>query len=165
MRNIQKIIAISGVKNSGKTTLITKLLPLLKEKGLKIATIKHDGHDFEPDVESTDTYKHRASGAYGTAIFSDGKWMLIKEETNISATDLFKFFPEADLIILEGFKFSDYPKVEIVRSCVSNLPVSKPETVIAYISDLENFHKEVRQFKLDEIKELSDFLYTYVQNK
>lgn len=65
----QKIIAISGVKNSGKTTLITNLIPLLKEKGIKIATIKHDGHDFDPDVEGTDSYRHRKAGAYGVGSF------------------------------------------------------------------------------------------------
>lgn len=58
----QKIIAISGVKNSGKTTLITRLIPHLKDRGIKIAVIKHDGHDFEPDVIGTDSYRYREAG-------------------------------------------------------------------------------------------------------
>lgn len=74
------LFAISGVKNSGKTTLITKLIPILTEKGLKVATIKHDGHEFAPDVPGTDTWAHLQAGALGTAIFSDTKFMVVKQE-------------------------------------------------------------------------------------
>ena len=79
-KNKPVLIAISGVKNSGKTTLIEKLIPRLSDKGLKVATVKHDGHDFDADVEGTDTFKHRRAGAYGTAIFSKNKFMVIKEQ-------------------------------------------------------------------------------------
>lgn len=163
MRNSkQKVIAISGVKNSGKTTLIEKLIPLLKGKDLKIATIKHDGHDFQPDVEGTDSYRHARAGAYGTGIFSNNRWMVIKEEKDIDVKSLIQEFPEADLVILEGFKFSDYPKVEIVRGGNSKTPVSKEETVLCYVSDLSKFNKDIPQFNLNEVKDLADFLYEYV---
>ena len=65
------LFAISGYKHTGKTTLITKLIPILNKKGYKVAVIKHDGHDFEGDVPGTDTYKHFQAGAYGTAVFSE----------------------------------------------------------------------------------------------
>lgn len=166
MRNPkQKIIAISGVKNSGKTTLISKLIPRLTDKGLKIATIKHDGHDFNPDVLGTDSYRHREAGAYGTAIFSKNKWMIIKEETDIDVESIISEFPEADLIILEGFKFSDYPKVEIVRKSNSTSPVSKIETVICYISDMDRFNENIPQFNLDEVDKLTEFLFNYLKYK
>jgi molybdopterin-guanine dinucleotide biosynthesis protein B len=158
----QKIIAISGVKNSGKTTLIVGLIPLLKAKNFKIATIKHDGHDFQPDVEGTDSYRHAKAGAYGTGIFSNNRWMIIKEEKEVDISNLIKEFPEADLIILEGFKFSDYPKVEIIRGANSKAPVSKKETVLCYVSDLDEFNKDIPQFNLDELEELSEFLYKYI---
>ena len=61
---------VLGVKNSGKTTLICRLLEIFKDKGLKVAVLKHDGHDFVPDVPGTDTYCQLQSGAYGTAVFS-----------------------------------------------------------------------------------------------
>ena len=72
--------AVSGVKNSGKTTLITKLLPILTGRGLKVATIKHDGHDFQTDVPGTDTFAHFQAGAYGTVVFSDHKYMVVKQQ-------------------------------------------------------------------------------------
>lgn len=158
----QKIIAISGIKNSGKTTLLTKIIPLLIEKGLKIATIKHDGHDFNPDVVGTDSYKHREAGAYGTAIFSKEKWMIIKEEKDIKVEMLIEMFPEVDLILLEGFKSSDFPKVEVIRKSNSISPVTKADTVICYISDMEKINENIPQFALDEVEEFSLFLYNYI---
>ena len=95
----KRIFAISGVKNSGKTTLICRLLEIFKDKGLKVAVLKHDGHDFVPDVPGTDTYCQLQSGAYGTAVFSAGKYMLVKQQPQISEKELAEFFPEADLIL------------------------------------------------------------------
>ena len=77
------VLAVSGVKNSGKTALIARILPVLTSYGLKVATIKHDGHDFEADVPGTDTWQHMAAGAYGTAIFSTQKYMVVKQQKNM----------------------------------------------------------------------------------
>ena len=65
----QLILAVSGIKNSGKTTLITALLPALKKRNLNTAVIKHDGHEFEADIPGTDTWKAREAGACGTLFF------------------------------------------------------------------------------------------------
>ena len=107
------LIAISGIKNSGKTTLITKLIPRLVNLGYKVATIKHDGHDFEGDVEGTDSYRHKEAGAYGTAVFSKTKFMMVKEQDEVSEKELVSYFKEADIILLEGFKYSNYPRLKL----------------------------------------------------
>lgn len=109
------VLAISGVKNSGKTTLITRILPILNEMGLKVAVVKHDGHEFEADVPGTDTYRQMEAGAYGTAVFSKSKFMVVKREPSVSAEQLMGFFPEADVILLEGMKYSHFPKLELIR--------------------------------------------------
>ena len=59
------VLAVSGLHNSGKTTLLEKLLPALRSRGLKVGIIKHDGHDFTPDVPGTDSYRLREAGAEG----------------------------------------------------------------------------------------------------
>lgn len=102
--------AVCGYKNSGKTTLITKLIPILTEKGYRVATIKHDGHDFESDVPGTDTYRHQKAGAYGSGIFSGSRFMVSKQCTDADLRMLSEYFPEADVILLEGFKNSGFPK-------------------------------------------------------
>ena len=60
------VLAVSGVHNSGKTTLLEKLLPVLRSRRLKVGVIKHDGHDFTPDVPGTDSYRLREAGADAT---------------------------------------------------------------------------------------------------
>ncbi|MDO5538601.1 MAG: molybdopterin-guanine dinucleotide biosynthesis protein B [Eubacteriales bacterium] len=115
MGSQQKIFAISGVKNSGKTTLICRLLEIFSKMGMKVAVIKHDGHEFDADVPGTDTYRQFEAGAYGTAVFSSGKYMVVKERKNVTEEELMKLFPEADMILLEGFKNDPYPKIEVIR--------------------------------------------------
>ena len=151
-KNKPVLIAISGVKNSGKTTLIEKLIPRLSDKGLKVATVKHDGHDFDADVEGTDTFKHRRAGAYGTAIFSKNKFMVIKEQKNTQEEELISYFSDCDVILLEGFKFSDYPKIEIVRKGNSCESVCKKETLLGIVSDIEELKEEYRENKDNELK-------------
>lgn len=157
-----KMLAISGVKNSGKTTLITKLIPELIKLDLKIATIKHDGHGFSADIENSDTYRHKAAGAYGTAVFSDSKYMVVKECPQCNEVMIAKSFPEADLIFLEGFKQSHYPKIEIIRSQNSQISVCQPDTLIAVVSDLPLSFKALPVFGLNDIYLIAQFIYDWI---
>ena len=104
------IFAVSGEKNSGKTTLIEAVLPILTARGYSIAVVKHDGHSFAPDVPGTDTRRFFDAGAMGTAVFDGEKFMLVKRQP-VNETQLFEAFPEADLILIEGLKGSSYPKL------------------------------------------------------
>ena len=154
----KRIFAISGVKNSGKTTLICKLLEIFKEKGLKVAVLKHDGHDFEPDVPGTDTYRQLQAGAAG-------KYMLVKQQPQISESELVEFFPEADLILLEGFKYSDYPKIEIIRKGNSMMSVCNPKRLMAIATNLDAEERDtlpilekIPFFVLDNAKSIAEFI-------
>lgn len=151
----QLILAISGFKNSGKTTLIQNIIPILKNKGYKVATIKHDSHDFVPDVPNTDTFKHRESGAYGVAIFSDNKFMISKDE-KITEKELIIHFEDADIILLEGFKNSEYPKIEVIREKIYAEPFCQ-NNVLAYFSDVF-FETDKIIFKANEYFELANFI-------
>ena len=158
-------VAIMGPSGSGKTTLICKLLEIFKEKGLKVAVLKHDGHDFEPDVPGTDTYRQLQAGAYGTAVFSAGKYMLVKQQPQISESELVEFFPEADLILLEGFKYSDYPKIEIIRKGNSMMSVCNPERLMAIATNLDAEERDtlpilekIPFFELDNAKSIAEFI-------
>ena len=104
------LFGIAGEKNSGKTTLMESLIRILTGRGFQVAAIKHDGHDFEPDVPGTDSFCHRKAGAYGTAVFSDHRFLVTKECEGITEQELFLHFPEADIILVEGLKHSSYPK-------------------------------------------------------
>ena len=103
------VLAVSGVHNSGKTTLLEKLLPVLRSRGLKVGVIKHDGHDFTPDVPGTDSYRLREAGAEGVAVYSGTRYLLT-EEFHLTEQDLLALFERHgyDLVLLEGFKSSGW---------------------------------------------------------
>ena len=126
------IFAVSGYKNTGKTTLITGMIPILTEKGNQVAVIKHDGHEFESDVPGTDSYQHQKAGAYGTAVFSKSQFLVTKRVSEITAEMLLPFFPEADIILIEGLKDSSYPKY----ICTSPQENATPDEVAKRILEL-----------------------------
>ncbi len=141
------VFAVSGKKNTGKTTLTEALVKEFSGRGLKVAVIKHDGHDFTPDVPGTDSYRHKAAGACGTVVYSDQRFCLAKEEKEHHAEDFFPYFNDADLILLEGMKDSVYPKLEVMRREVSEKSVCRTETIKAYVTDFlpeekPGFHME-----------------------
>ena len=129
------VVAVSGIKNSGKTTLIVNMLPHLSRAGLRVAVIKHDGHCFLPEPPNTDTGRYLSAGAWGAAIYDGEKYKLVRRQAVTDAT-LAEQFPEADLILLEGLKHSSWPKLELVRSGNSDRPVSDPATLLALVTDL-----------------------------
>ncbi len=156
------MIAVSGVKNSGKTTLITKLIPIFGRHGLKTAVIKHDGHEFEPDVPGTDSFLFRKAGACACAVVSDERYMIIREGKGPSPEELSAFFPEADIILLEGYKFSNYPKVELIRKGNSSRSVCGEEHLLAVITDLdsrpEGLPENIPVLDLNDPEKAAEFL-------
>ncbi|WP_281884402.1 molybdopterin-guanine dinucleotide biosynthesis protein B [Paenibacillus sp. YYML68] len=112
----EAIFLVSGYKNSGKTTLVCKLIRLLREQGRTVGTIKHDAHDFELDLEGKDTWQHRQAGAEAVAITSDqGGRTFIMEQRSLELAELIARLSHLDVVVAEGFKHADYPKIVIVR--------------------------------------------------
>ena len=130
-----------------------------------MAVLKHDGHDFACDIPGTDSYRMTEAGAYGTAVFSAGKYMLVKQQPQISEKELAEFFPEADLILLEGFKYSTYPKIEIIRKGNSAESVCDPEKLMAIATNLDAEERDalsvlenVPFFELDNAECIAEFI-------
>lgn len=157
----KKILAISGKKNSGKTTLIEKLIPILSGRGIRTAIVKHDGHSFDADVKGKDTYRFFHAGACGTAIFDSQKYMVVKKES-VSEEFLMKFFADADLLILEGFKWTDWPKFEIVRKGISETHICKEESIIGILSDFGYSVRGIPSYNLNDTQKIADIIENYV---
>lgn len=157
---MSKILAVCGVKNSGKTTILEKIIPLLINRGLKVAVIKHDGHDFIPDVPETDSFRVRKAGAYATAVFSKYRYLIYKEQ-EISPEELARNFPEADLILIEGLKDSSYPKIELIRKEISTKPICNQESLLALITDVNFVHKDIPVFQYNHLSEIVEFIYNW----
>ena len=153
------IAAVSGVKNSGKTTMMEKLIAELSRRGLRVAAIKHDGHDFTPDVPGTDSWRFGQAGACGYAVYSPVRYELVRM-TPTDERDFFPVFPEADVILLEGFKDSAYPKIEVVRAGNSERPVCDPATLLAVCSDLPLELGDIPVLGLDDAERAADLILT-----
>lgn len=134
-RNSPAVVAVSGVKNSGKTTLIAAMLPHLSTAGIRTAVLKHDGHRFAADSPGTDTHRYLAAGACGTAVFDEEKFQLVRR-VPVTVEELIPLFPDAELILLEGFKDSAWPKLELVRAGNSDRSVCERSTLLALVTDL-----------------------------
>lgn len=149
-------LAISGWKNSGKTTLIERLIPLLSKKGLNVAVIKHDGHTYQADVQGTDSERFFRAGACASIVYDREKYSLTRR-ARVTSQTLQQLAPEADLIILEGEKESDYPKLETVRRVNGKQPIEALKGRLAYVSDYE-LATELPVFGFAEVQKIADFI-------
>ncbi len=160
----QKILAVSGVKNSGKTTLLEKLIPVLAEKGVRTAVIKHDGHGFDADREGTDTWRMLRAGAVGAAIYDREKLQAVKYAV-VTEAELAALYPEAELILLEGFKWTDYPKIEVWRRDNSPAPVCARATLLALVTDGKTASSGVPVFGLEETDALAELICRFLREE
>ncbi|WP_068785661.1 molybdopterin-guanine dinucleotide biosynthesis protein B [Paenibacillus phocaensis] len=154
------VIQIVGYKNSGKTTLITRLIELFHGMNLRVAVIKHDLHGFEADRERTDSYRYRQAGAAGTAITSPWRTAIF-EERETPLADLISRFADYDLILVEGFKQESYPKMVMLRSAEDEPLIRDLKQVCAVIQKEAAFpasQEEPRRFQRDEIEQIAEFL-------
>ncbi|MEI9478722.1 MAG: molybdopterin-guanine dinucleotide biosynthesis protein B [Deltaproteobacteria bacterium] len=154
------IVSIVGKSDSGKTTLIEKLLPELTRRGYRIATIKHDTHGFEVDREGKDSWRHKQAGAHTVIISSPRKVALIRDvEKDLTLEELRgRLIQDVDLIISEGYKKDVQPKIEIFRKEVhQELLCTADDHLVAIVSN-QPFNIGVPCFDLDDMKGLGDFI-------
>jgi cyclic pyranopterin phosphate synthase len=150
------VFCISGCKNSGKTTFIEHLLSYLIEKKIKIAVIKHDGHTFEPDVPGTDSYRIRKAGAANVAVYCDERNLIVRE-AGTSMEHLIEQFHDVDLILIEGGKESNYPKIEILRKENSDDMVCRLDQVVALATNKTNLSYDC-MIGLEDYKEAAEII-------
>lgn len=153
------IFAVCGVKNSGKTTYIEKLVRTLKKQGLRIAVIKHDGHDFEAEAPETDTGRAYRAGADATIIFSDQQ-VLFHERRKRTLDGMLSMLSGYELVLVEGCKQSDLPKLELVRKGNSSAAVSCEQGRIGIATDIEGYRcgPGERVYPLDDVEPIAQEL-------
>ncbi len=131
------ILCFVGRSNSGKTTLIERLIPELVQAGYRVATIKHAGHGFDLDTEGKDSWRHKRAGASAVMVLSKGSLALFSNVSDeIKVEELRDRFLDRsiDLIIAEGWKSEGSPKIVVVRDQISEVPVSL-DGLLAVVSD------------------------------
>ena len=162
------IIGIAGWKNSGKTTLVERLVAELTGRGHAVATLKHAHHDFDVDREGTDSFRHRAAGARETAIVSGRRWAIMHElqggsEPAFEAM-LARLSP-CDIVLVEGYKRETHPKIECRRlEAADRAPLAGTSpNVIAIAADHGVEDAEVPVFALDDVAAIADFVEAFAK--
>ncbi|SEM11713.1 molybdopterin guanine dinucleotide biosynthesis accessory protein MobB [Syntrophus gentianae] len=138
MKSFIPVISIVGKSNTGKTTLIEKLIPELVKRGYRVATIKHHLHDFDIDVEGKDSWRHRQAGARATIVATPRKVALIEDVEEDFSIEVLRerYVHDVDLILTEGFKGNPHPKIEIYRAVLKRELLCGPEdNLLALASD------------------------------
>ena len=154
------IISIVGKSDSGKTTLIEKLVPELVRRGYRVATVKHDVHGFEVDREGKDSWRHKQAGAHTVIISSPQKVALIRDVEKDSTLDEIRgrWVQDVDLLLSEGYKKDVQPKIEVFRKEKhKKLLCTKKDNLIAIVSN-RKFNVGVPCFHLEDMKGLSNFI-------
>ena len=114
-----KVIGFAGFSGAGKTTLVERLIPVLKLHGQRVSVVKHAHHKFDIDHRGKDTYRHREAGAFEVVVASDRRLALIREfeqPAQLSVHHLIaELYDGVDWVLVEGFKHSDLQKIEVWR--------------------------------------------------
>ncbi|NLA10627.1 MAG: molybdopterin-guanine dinucleotide biosynthesis protein B [Firmicutes bacterium] len=152
------IISVVGKSNVGKTTLLEKLLPELKRRGYRVATIKHDAHGFSIDQPGKDTWRHAQAGADMVIISSREKVAIIeKVDRERTLDEIAARIEQVDLILTEGYKRQDKPKIEVYRPERSTELLCKKEELLAVATDVP-LNIGVPEFTLDDSAGLVDLI-------
>ena len=150
-----------GHSNSGKTTLIEKLLPELTRRNLRVATIKHAHHKVELDTEGKDSWRYKQAGAVMSMLITTAALQLVADAMQEREPQQLarRFLGEADLVLAEGFSHAQGPKIEVMRRACGKPPRCTVEDgLIAMVSDCPEIHPELPHFALDDVAGLADFL-------
>ena len=152
------VIGFAAYSGTGKTTLIEKILRALKQKGYRIAVIKHDAHDFEIDQEGKDSWRFTHAGADMMLISSAKKTALI-EQRQRSFSENLSMIHDVDLILVEGYKQEQIPRIGICRKATGKGLPHEINRYIAIVTDDDSLsHCNVPVFTLEEIEGITDFI-------
>jgi molybdopterin-guanine dinucleotide biosynthesis protein B len=154
------IFSIIGKSNSGKTTLLEKLIAELKRRGHRVGVIKHHAHNrIQIDKRGKDTWRHAQAGADAVALVSPQKaFVLHKTEQEMPLQTVAAMLGEVDILLTEGYSWADTFKIEVVRSANGyGGPTCSPAELDALVTD-RFFDTDIPCFGLEDIEELADFL-------
>ena len=157
-----RVVGLAGWGGAGKTTLITRVIPVLVRRGLKVATVKHAHHAFDVDQPGNDSWRHRQAGASEVAIASSRRWAImheLREEAELSIAEILAKLTPVDLVIIEGFKRHAHPKLEVFRAG-NDKPLLHPDDdcIVAIATDAPLPQAQVPVVMFDDIEGIANIL-------
>jgi len=163
-----KIFGLIGWKNSGKTYFAQQIIQQLFSQNFRVASIKHAHHNFDIDQPNTDSFLHRQSGSQQVIISSSKRWakmVELKDAHEKKLEDLICELDRPDIVIVEGYKDENHPKIEIINNPLqpSTFMFTKLNNIVAIICDTHIAEYSQLQFKKNEIKKIVQFILNYKQ--
>ena len=164
-----QVFGVTGWKNSGKTTLVARLVENISARGFQVSTIKHAHCDFDIDKPGSDSYTHREAGAVQVLLSSNRRWALMSEvgdEQEPELDELLQQLRPVDLVIVEGFKMGQQPKIQVVRpSNNTEVLPAEAQPIVAIASDETITPSDYRcagpLLALDDIDAIANFVLDY----
>lgn len=165
------ISIVASKSNTGKTTLIEGVIRILKQKNYSVGVLKHDAHKFDIDKKGKDSYRFTQAGADNVIISSSEKLAMVQIiNKELEINDILKYFNNLDIILIEGYKNNNYPKIEVHRKSIDNKLLCQDSnfnssSFIAVASDEElNIH--IPLLDLDDINSIANFIEErYIKRK
>ncbi len=157
------IYCFTAFSNTGKTTYIEKLISTLKGKGLRVAAVKHDAHRFEIDREGKDSWRFTQAGADMVIVASSEK-CAVMENRELSFDEIVSHIHDVDIVIAEGYKHGDRPKIGIYREGSGNGLSLPPDQLMAVVSDVP-LEVGLPLFPLDDPEPMAEFLITDMKTR
>lgn len=163
------VLGFAAYSGTGKTTLLTRLIPLLKKRNIRLGIIKHAHHNFDIDHPGKDSYELRKSGADHMLIASRKRWALMVENEYDNEDPSLRFLigkidsPDLDLILVEGFKHEHFPKIELRRAELNkDLLFPQDNSIIALATDApvnpaENLRK-IDQLDINDPEQIATYI-------
>jgi molybdopterin-guanine dinucleotide biosynthesis adapter protein len=159
-----KVIGIAGWSGAGKTTLISRVIPYLRQQGLSVSVIKHAHHDFDVDVPGKDSWVHRQSGAEEVLVTSANRWALMHELRGASEpalSQLLRKMSVVDLVVIEGFKSEPIRKIEVYRKDSGKPPLFPHDPAIAGVATDVAIETTLEVVHLDDIPAVAAMMRKY----
>jgi molybdopterin-guanine dinucleotide biosynthesis protein B len=157
------VFGVTGWKNSGKTTLLTRLVSEFTRRGFAVATVKHAHHAFDIDHPGTDSFLHREAGAREVMIVSGTRWALmheLSEEAEPPLEAALRHISPCDLILIEGYKRAGHPKIEVRRQAASREQhlADEDDSIRAVAADFPTDPGGRAFFDLNDAGGIADFI-------
>ena len=167
---MNKVFGVTGWKNSGKTTLVVKLVTYFVSQGLRVGTIKRAHCGFDIDKPGTDSFKHREAGAQEVMIASSKRWAKMHElqnEEEQPLSELLKQFGDLDLVLVEGYKGDNHPKIQALRPSVSAEPMNnKANNIVALAAETPvnaaDLNVDGPVFDLNDVESIAAYIQDYL---
>ncbi len=156
-----RVFGVTGWKNSGKTGLMERLVTEITSRGFSVSTIKHAHHSFDVDHPGKDSHRHREAGASQVLLSSGKRWALMSElrgteEPSLDA--LLQKLDPVDLVLIEGYKTAEHPKIEANRAETGQELIAPNDPRIVAVASNQTLSVSVPVFDLDDTSSVADFI-------